>query len=195
MIKQTIARRVLELAGWKIEGDPPTQRRFVLIAAPHTSNWDFPLMLLFATAFGLKVKWLAKDSLFWPPMGWLMRWMGGIPVVRGRKLNQVDAMRRTFANGKDLVLVVPTEGTRSRTDRWRSGFYHIARESQVPIVPSYLDYGKKRGGFGPPVTPSEDLTADMDIFRNFYAPMNGKFPELFGPIRLAEEGTDDSKQS
>ena len=189
-MKQIIARRLLELAGWKIEGDPPTQRRFVLIAAPHTSNWDFPLMLLFAAAFGLKVKWLAKDSLFWPPMGWIMQWMGGIPVVRSRKLNQVESMRRTFADRKDLVLAVPTEGTRGRTDHWRSGFYHIARESNVPIVPSYLDYGKKRGGFGPPVTPSGDVTADMDNFRNFYAPMNGKFPELSGPICLAEEDAD-----
>ena len=189
-MKQAIARRLLELAGWKIEGAPPTERRFVLIAAPHTSNWDFPLMLLFAAAFGLQVKWLAKSSLFWPPLGWLLRWMGGIPVVRNRKLSQVESMRQTFADGSDLVLVVPTEGTRSLTTRWRSGFYHIAKESSVPIVPSYLDYGEKRGGFGPPVTPSGDLTVDMDIFRDFYAPMKGRFPQLFGPICLAEEDAD-----
>ena len=192
-MKQTIARWLLELTGWTIEGSPPVERRFVLIAAPHTSNWDFPLMLLFAAAFGLKVKWLAKDSLFWPPLGWLMQLMGGIPVIRSRGHNQVASMRQTFADGRDLVLVVPTEGTRSLATRWKSGFYHIASESGVPIVPSYLDYGRKRGGFGPPVTPSGNVGQDMDTFREFYAPMKGKFPELFGPIRLAEEDQAGNK--
>ncbi len=186
-MKQALARRILAATGWSIEGVPPEQRRFVLIAAPHTSNWDFPLMLLYAAAFGIKVRWLAKDSLFWAPLGWLMRAMGGIPVVRNRNHNQVESMRRIFASQDELVLVIPTEGTRSYTPYWKSGFYRIAQAAGVPIVPSYLDYSKKRGGFGPAVMPSDSMTADMDIFRQFYAPMRGKFPRLFGPVRLVDE--------
>ncbi len=84
-------------------------------------------------------------------------------------------------------MTVPAEGTRSYRDYWKSGFYHIAREAGVPIVPSYLDYGQKRGGFGPALTPTGDISADMDYFREFYAPMEGRFPNLFGPVRLREE--------
>jgi len=186
-MKQRFARWVLTVLGWKIDGIPPRERRFVLIAAPHTSNWDFPLMLLYAAAFGLQIKWLAKESLFWPPLGWFMKLMGGIPVVRSHNQNLVEAMTQTFATTDELVLAVPTEGTRALAEFWKSGFYHIARGAQVPIVPSYLDYGLKRGGFGPALTPSGELPDDMNVFRAFYAPMEGKFPELFGPIRLREE--------
>ncbi len=186
-MKQRFARWLLELLGWKIDGIPPAERRFVLIAAPHTSNWDFPLMLLYAAAFGMKVKWLAKESLFWPPLGWFMRAMGGVPVVRDKNQKQVANMKEAFASAAELVLVVPTEGTRALAQFWKSGFYHIANGAKVPIVPSYLDYGLKRGGFGPPLTPSGEITRDMDIFRDFYAPMVGKFPDMFGPVRLREE--------
>jgi len=187
MMKRGFARWVLTVLGWKIDGIPPVERRFVLIAAPHTSNWDFPLMLLYAAAFGLKIKWLAKDSLFWPPLGWFMRFMGGIPVERHHKKHLVHGMKETFDAADELVLAVPVEGTRALAQFWKSGFYHIAQGAGVPIVPSYLDYGRKRGGFGPPLTPTGDLSRDMDVFRAFYAPMAGKFPELFGPIRLREE--------
>ncbi|MEP1470941.1 MAG: lysophospholipid acyltransferase family protein [Halieaceae bacterium] len=188
-MKQRFARWTLTVLGWKIDGIPPSEQRFVLIAAPHTSNWDFPLMLLYAAAFGLKVKWLAKESLFWPPLGWFMKFLGGIPVVRDRNQNQVQAMTQVFSSTHNLVLVVPTEGTRALAKFWKSGFYHIALGAKVPIVPSYLDYGLKRGGFGPALVPSGEVSADMDIFRAFYAPMKGKFPEMFGPIRLREEDT------
>ena len=188
-MRQRFARWLLGALGWSIDGVPPEERRFVLIAAPHTSNWDFPMMLLYAAAFDMKVKWLAKESLFWPPLGWFMRAMGGIPVIRRHNSNQVANMKEIFASGKELVLVVPTEGTRARAPHWKSGFYHIASGAQVPIVPSYLDFGLKRGGFGPALVPSGDLTRDMDVFRAFYAPMKGKFPEMFGPVRLREEET------
>ena len=186
-MKKTLARWTLRLFGWKLEGARPTEPSYVLIAAPHTSNWDFPMMLLFAAAFEMKVTWMAKHSLFWPPLGWLMRAMGGMPITRHRNRNTVDTMVDAFREQAELVLVVPTEGTRARAEYWKSGFYHIARRAAVPIVPSFLDFGSKRGGFGPPMVPTGEVIADMDYFREFYRGMRGKFPELFGPIRLREE--------
>ena len=186
-MKKNLARWILRAFGWSVEGERPVSPKYVLIAAPHTSNWDFPLMLLFASAFEMKVTWMAKHSLFWPPIGWLMRALGGMPIERHRNVNTVDAMVAAFQGAAQLVLVVPTEGTRDRVEHWKSGFYHIARKAGVPIVPSFLDFGRRRGGFGPAMLPSGDLTADMDYFREFYAGMQGKFPDLFGPICLREE--------
>jgi 1-acyl-sn-glycerol-3-phosphate acyltransferase len=144
-------------------------------------------MLLFAAAFDVKINWLAKHNLFYPPIGWVMRAMGGIPITRHRSGHVVSALVDAFAAHEHLALAVPTEGTRTRSDYWKSGFYHIASGAGVPIIPSYLDYGARRGGFGPALELSGNLVADMDTLRSFYAPMQGKFPEQFGPVRLREE--------
>lgn len=162
-----------------------------MIAAPHTSNWDFPLLLLYAAAFDINMSWLGKHHLFKPPLGWFMRLVGGVPVYRHENRNLVEDMAATFQDHKDLAIVIPAEGTRRRSDYWKSGFYHVARSAGVPIVPSYLDYGQKRGGFGPALTPSGDVISDMDFFREFYTPMQGKLPDYFGPIRLREETPDE----
>jgi 1-acyl-sn-glycerol-3-phosphate acyltransferase len=159
----------------------------VLIAAPHTTNWDFPYLLIFAAYFELEIRWMGKHSLFRPPMGWVMRAFGGIPVVRSRRENVVDAMARSFKEHDRLILVVPAEGTRSRGDYWKSGFYHIARLADVPIVMSYLDYTKKRGGFAPAFRLSGDMGTDMDRVRDFYGDKEGKYPANFSAIRLREE--------
>jgi len=186
-MKKRLAYWLLRAFGWKVEGNGPQLDRYVLIAAPHTSNWDFPLMLAFAAVFDIQIKWMGKHSLFKPPWGYFMRAVGGVPIIRHKNHNVVDAMVETFNNSKKLVLVVPTEGTRVRVDYWKSGFYHIARQAGVPIVPSFLDWGSKRGGFGPPLTPSGDVIADMQYFRDFYEGMRGKFHDQFGPIILREE--------
>ena len=186
-MKKWIAGWFLRLGGWDIEGERPEHTCFILIAAPHTSNWDFPYMLAYATLFDIKISWLAKHSLFFPPAGWILRALGGVPVVRHTNSNVVSDMVATFDTADELVLAVPTEGTRARVEYWKSGFYHIAKGAGVPIVPSYLDYGRKRGGFGPALTPSGDIKKDMDFFRTFYANKTGKFPDKFGPIRLREE--------
>jgi 1-acyl-sn-glycerol-3-phosphate acyltransferase len=188
---KTLARWLLSSLGWRFHGEKPDIPQYVLIAAPHTSNWDFPLMLLFAAAFDIKVTWMAKHSLFHPPMGWVMRALGGMPIVRHKNQNVVDAMVNSFKETSELVLVVPTEGTRALAQFWKSGFYHIARQAEVPIVPSFLDFGKKVGGFGPPLKMSGDVTVDMQYFRDFYAGMRGKFPDNFGPIQLKEESSPD----
>lgn len=186
-MKQWLARKILTLSGWTIEGAKSEHPQYVLIAAPHTSNWDFPLMLLFAAAFDIKISWMGKHSLFWPPFGWFLRATGGLPIERHSSNSMVDSMVETFSKHRELVLVIPTEGTRARVDYWKSGFYHIARKAGVPIVPSFLDFGKKRGGFGPALEPSGHMSLDMQYFRDFYEPMQGKFADQVGPIRLKEE--------
>lgn len=186
-VRSWIAGGLLSITGWKPEGAPPDSSHCVLIAAPHTSNWDFPYLLIFAAYFDLEINWMGKHSLFRPPFGWLMKALGGIPIVREVRENVVSAMTRSLRENTKLTLVVPAEGTRSHVDYWRSGFYHIAIDAEVPIVMSYLDYTRKRGGFGPAVHPSGDIRKDMDRIRAFYAGKEGKYPERFGPIRLREE--------
>ncbi len=189
MIK-LLARLLLMLTGWKSEGARPTARRFVIIAAPHTSNWDLLYFLAFSALYGVKPSFMAKHTLFRWPMGPVMRLVGGIPIVRHRRENVVDEMAGILRNSEDLALTVPAEGTRSYSDHWKSGFYHIARKAEVPIVLSFLDYERKVGGFGPEILPSGDLRADMKVIRDFYADKKGRYPERFSAVRLPEEDED-----
>ncbi len=186
-VRRALARLFLMLTGWKPEGLRPDVGRFVLIAAPHTSNWDFLYLLAFGEVFDLELHWVGKHSLFRGLMSPVMRWLGGLPVRRDRRENLVVTLARLFEERETLGLAVPAEGTRGFVDHWKSGFYHIAREARVPIVMSFLDYERKRGGFGPGFEPSGDVRADMDIVRAFYADKKGKFPEQFGTICLLEE--------
>jgi 1-acyl-sn-glycerol-3-phosphate acyltransferase len=186
-MKLWFAKFYLRLFGWKAEGAPPAERKFVLIAAPHTTNWDLPFTLALAVVFGIKVKWLGKHTLFAGPYGWLMRAMGGLAVRRHVRENVVQQSARLFAERDDLILTVPAEGTRSRGEFWKSGFYQIATAANVPIVLGYLDYKRKCGGFGPAIWPSGNLKADMDQIRAFYADKTGKYPEKFTPPRLRDE--------
>ena len=165
----------LRIAGWKVEGALPAgASKCVLIAAPHTSNWDLPYTLFVAFALNLKIYWMGKQSLFKWPFGALMRWLGGIPVDRSKSNNLVAASAQAIrdANGP-LQLVVPPEGTRGKTRHWKTGFYHIAIEAQVPIVMAYMDYQRKVSGLGPVFQPSGDIAADMAAIKAFYAPIKG----------------------
>ncbi|APW47495.1 1-acyl-sn-glycerol-3-phosphate acyltransferase [Rhodoferax antarcticus] len=167
---------VLKLAGWKVLGSLPLEaRRCVFIAAPHTSNWDLPYMLMVSFVLRLNVHWMGKASIFRFPFGGLMRWFGGIAVDRSKANNLVAASAQAInaATGA-LQLVVPPEGTRSKVRYWKTGFYFIAQTAQVPIVMSYLDYGRKITGLGPLLYPSGDIDADMVIIKAFYAPFKGK---------------------
>jgi 1-acyl-sn-glycerol-3-phosphate acyltransferase len=173
--------------GWKAEGRRPSIPKYVLIAAPHTTNWDFPFTIALGKVFDMNIRWMGKHTLFNFPFGWIMRKLGGIPIRRHERGNIVQAMAEDLKNYDELALTVPAEGTRSRVEYWKSGFYHIAVQAGVPIVPGYLDYKLKRGGFGDPIMPTGDIKADMDKIRAFYADKVGKYPENFGPVRLREE--------
>jgi 1-acyl-sn-glycerol-3-phosphate acyltransferase len=187
LLSYSIGRFWLWLFGWKIRGETPSCRKFVLIAAPHTSNWDFPFMLATAYAMQVRISWFGKHTLFTPPWGWFMRKLGGIPVDRRAPQTLVTQMAEKFEHREELVLAVPPEGTRSRVDVWKSGFYHIAAESGVPIALGYLDYHRKLCGVGMFVVPSGNVTEDMNKIRSFYENIRGKYPDLESEPRLREE--------
>jgi 1-acyl-sn-glycerol-3-phosphate acyltransferase len=184
---ELLARFFLKITGWEAEGAKPLERRYVLIAAPHTSNWDLPYVLALAVIFDVKIAWMGKHVLFRPPHGWLMRRLGGIPIFRHRSGNMVSQMAQAFEECESLALVVPAEGTRAYVPYWKSGFYHIARAAKVPIVLGYLDYARRRGGFGPAIHPTGNVRSDMDEIRDFYADKVGRHPDQFGEVRLKEE--------
>jgi 1-acyl-sn-glycerol-3-phosphate acyltransferase len=171
----------MKLKGWKVEGSlPPNGQKSVLIAAPHTSNWDLPYTLMTAFILGLNVYWMGKTQIFKPPFRGVMMWLGGIPVNRDKASNLVAASIEAL-NAADgpLQLIVPPEGTRSNTRFWKTGFYYIAVGAQVPIVMAYMDYEKKRSGLGPVFIPTGDIEADMMAIKAFYAPFKGKHADRF----------------
>lgn len=166
----------LKLAGWKIEGEPPKADRYVLIAAPHTSNWDFPLTLALAFRMKIKVFWMGKSSLFHGPMGPIMRWLGGIPVDRQQANGLVQQIVDQFNRCKELIVVIPPEGTRSKATRWKSGFYHVANEARVPIALGFLDFKHKVGGINGLFETTGDYKRDLAKIQSFYSTIAGKKP-------------------
>lgn len=166
----------LKLTGWKVTGALPAEHaKFVMIAAPHTSNWDLPYMLMVAFSLRLHVYWMGKASIFQWPFRNVMMWLGGIPVNREQSNNLVAASADAInAADRPFQLVVPPEGTRSKSRYWKTGFYYIAIGANVPIVMAYMDYAKKLSGLGPILVPSGDIDADMKTIKAFYAPFKGK---------------------
>lgn len=179
----------LRLAGWQFEGELPPEKKYVLLAVPHTSNWDGLLLVLLARSVGLEMRWMIKDSWFKGPLGPVIRGVGAIGIDRSRRTNVVDQMIAEFAKHDALVVAIPPEGTRKRVDHWKSGFYHIARGANVPVVLGYLDFARKRAGLGPAITLTGDVHADMDSIRAFYAERapTPHDPTKYGPLRLREE--------
>jgi len=177
----------LRLSGWRVEGRFPDAAKAVVIAAPHTSNWDLPLMLAVAYVLGIRPAWLGKRELFRWPFGWFMRALGGVPVDRAARQNLVQQAVEGLSAADRLHLVIPPSGTRSRGTHWKSGFYHIARGARVPIVCAFLDYRRKVGGIGPVLAASGDVVGDMCRIRGFYADVTAKFPASTTPVRLLEE--------
>ena len=171
----------LRLTGWTVVGQlPPGATKSVLIAAPHTSNWDLPYTLMVAFALRLNVYWMGKTSLFKPPFRGVMMWLGGIPVDRSQSNNLVAASSAAIMNAMGpLQLIVPPEGTRSGTRYWKTGFYYIAAGAGVPIMMAYLDYDKKIGGLGPMFQTTGDIDADMLTIKAFYAGIKGKNADQF----------------
>ncbi|MGH7894324.1 MAG: lysophospholipid acyltransferase family protein [Candidatus Binatia bacterium] len=185
---RVVGASYLKLFGWRLEGGlPPGLAKAVVIAAPHTTNWDLPFMLAVAYALGIRPSWLGKRELFRWPFGWLMRALGGVPVDRSRRTNVVEQAVARLDEADRLFLVIPPSGTRSRAPHWKSGFYHVARGARVPLVCAFLDYERKVGGIGPVFVPTSDIGADMDRLRFFYRDVRGKYPDRETPVRLSEE--------
>jgi 1-acyl-sn-glycerol-3-phosphate acyltransferase len=179
----------LRATGWKIEGSLPAgATKCVFIAAPHTSNWDLPYTLMVAFALRLDIYWMGKHTLFRFPFGLLMRWLGGIPVNRTQSTDLVGMSAQALreANGP-IQLVIPPEGTRSKTRYWKTDFYYIALNAKVPILMAYMDYERKVSGIGPMLHPTGDIAQDMLVVKAFYAPFKGKNAQQF-------EATADSAE-
>jgi 1-acyl-sn-glycerol-3-phosphate acyltransferase len=178
---------MLGLTGWRVVLAQPVPLRCVVVFYPHTSNWDFPLGLMAKWLVGVHFRFVAKDSLFATPLGpWLRRW-GGIPVDRSGPTGMIARLAAQFALHHDFRLVVTPEGTRSYTDRWKSGFYHLTRAANVPLALAFVDYRRKEIGVGGYIDLTGDMAADMERIALFYSGKTARRPEHAGRIRLDDE--------
>jgi len=178
ILTRAIARGLMRLAGWRCAGSLPDLPRMVVIAAPHTSNWDFIVGVGCMFSAGFRVSFLGKDSLFRGVLGPIMRWLGGHPVNRASPRGVVDQTVERIRAADRFILALAPEGTRKRVTEWKTGFWRVAKAADLPIVLGYFDYGKKEVGFGPVVWPG-DLEKDLDDIQAFYRTKRGKRPELF----------------
>ena len=179
---------LLKITGWRKVGRLPDSPKYVVIAAPHTSNWDLFYTIVIASAFRMKVNWMGKDAIFQPPFRGICQWLGGIPVDRSRSNNVVEQSVQLFKARKQLALVVSPEGTRKKVYYWKTGFYHIAYGAGVPIALGFLDYRRKVGGFGPTFMPTGDIEADMVACKAFYAGVTGKYADLTSQESICTKG-------
>jgi 1-acyl-sn-glycerol-3-phosphate acyltransferase len=171
---------MLRLAGWELRGRPPELQKYVVIAYPHTSNWDFPLGVAVCVIYRIKVYWLGKDSLFKGPAGPIMKWLGGLPIDRSGVHDVVQQTIDAFDRSEELVLAIAPEGTRSPVQKWKTGFYHIALGAKVPIALGFLDFGKKQAGFLKSYLPTGDIDSDLAAIKTAYAGIQGKYPDQAG---------------
>lgn len=177
MILTLLARAAFRLMGWRAEGEAPNIPKYVMVAAPHTSNIDGLMLVLGAWLFGLKLHWMGKHTLFRAPFGWLLKAFGGVPIDRRAPRGAVQQMIQAFHEHERQILVVAPEGTRGKTDRWKTGFYYIAQGADVPMVLAYIDYARKVVGIGPVIHPSGDQAADMRLIHEFYKDKVARYPE------------------
>jgi 1-acyl-sn-glycerol-3-phosphate acyltransferase len=183
-----IGARLLAAAGWKVVLAQPVPDRCVVIFYPHTSNWDTIIGLCVKFMTGLSIRFAGKDSLFRTPFigSLLLRW-GGVPVNRRERTGFIDAMSSQFLRPGVFRLAIAPEGTRSRTEFWKSGFYHLARAAKVPLALGYIDYPAREVGVGGYVEVTGDPAADMARLRAFYGDKRGRYPEQQSPVRLRDE--------
>jgi 1-acyl-sn-glycerol-3-phosphate acyltransferase len=178
-MKKLVSRLILNLLGWKVVIDIPTQKKYVIIVSPHTSNWDFIIGRCFGYMLEIEAKYLAKSQLFRFPYGWIFRLLGGIPVDRSKHNNLVAYAIHLFKSYEELVLGLAPEGSRSRVEKWKLGFYHIAVGANIPIALAYLDYAKKEAGIGEMFLPSGDMEKDLQKIEGFYKGISPKYSEKY----------------
>lgn len=182
MILKNLAKAIIRVSGWEIVGEVPSLEKAVYIAAPHTSNWDGFWLLVAKTVLGLEARFLAKHTLFWWPLSVILNWFGAIPVDRSRDAGVVQQLIDMFGVTDRLNLALAPEGTRKWTQYWKTGFYHVAIEANVPIVLTFIDYKNKRMGIGETFKPSGEQDRDLAHLRKFYAPYVPRHPRNKGPI-------------
>lgn len=175
-----LAALLFKLTGWKAEGELPKDlNSFVIIGVPHTSNWDFLYSRAIFSLLGVPVRFVAKKELFFFPLGYVLRKLGGIPVDRSRGAKVIPQMVDLLKNNDNLALLIPPEGTRKPVKKWKRGFYNAALQADVPIVLGYLDYKEKKAGIGPVIYPSGNYKEDLRKIVDFYRNITPKHPENF----------------
>jgi 1-acyl-sn-glycerol-3-phosphate acyltransferase len=178
-LTRAIGRTMMTVSGWKFEGTLPDEPKFVMIIAPHTSNWDFIVGLWAYFALGFRASFLGKHTIFKWPLGPFMRWLGGIPVERSISRDRVSEIVHAFDYSEQLILIIAPEGTRKFVPEWKTGFYHAANNAKVPIVPVAFDFGNKIIRLFPPFRPTGDADRDIDALQDLYRGIKGKHPENF----------------
>lgn len=169
---------ILKVFGWKIDTHTPTDvKKAVIVVGPHTSNWDFVVGKMAFSYYKVNAKFLIKKEMFFPPLGWLLKWMGGLPVDRKKKTNVTEQVVDYFNQHESCFVVFTPEGTRSYQPHWKKGFYHIAQKANVPIYIAYIDFKRKTGGFHSLFTPTGNVDADIKYIKNILADYTGKIPE------------------
>ncbi len=175
---QKIASFIYRLCGWKAVGEIPADiKKYVIIAAPHTSNWDFFYGQLFFLMKGIPIKFFIKKEWYFFPFKYLIDWLGGIPVNRNKNQNLTDQIAEQFKLHEELVVMIPVEGTRKYNPNWKKGFYYIAQKANVPVIMGYIDYENKIGGIGPVFYITNDVEKDIETLKSFYRNIKGKYPE------------------
>jgi len=175
-LSKFLARGMLALFGWRVTGELPDRPKVVAIVAPHTSNWDFIVGIAVVFALGLGVRFLGKDTLFRPPLGWLMRWLGGKPVIRSTPQGAVAEAADMIAKEDRVLLGIAPAGTRTRGTPWRSGFYNIAMAAKVPILPAAFDYGRRSLTLFPLFEPTGNFEGDLAKLQALYRDVRGRNP-------------------
>ncbi|MEE4167255.1 MAG: 1-acyl-sn-glycerol-3-phosphate acyltransferase [Desulfocapsaceae bacterium] len=192
MIK-AISSFILSIWGWKTSHTTVAFDKYVLIGAPHTSNWDFPLTLLGLSSMGITFNWVAKHTLFFRPLGSLLKAIGGIPVDRGQGASFLKKIIELYEEKETLILAIAPEGTRSRTRYWKTGFYTIAQRAGVPIGLGYIDYSRKMIGIEKFILASGDIEADFEVIKDYYQDKWGRYPEKQGEICVRRKKSKASR--
>jgi 1-acyl-sn-glycerol-3-phosphate acyltransferase len=169
-----LGRGFLQLAGWSFDGAIPDVPKAVIIVAPHTSNWDFFVGVAAMFALGVRVQFLGKHTLFFWPLGSVMRWLGGIPVDRRSPSGVVDTTVDLFRQRRQMMLGLAPEGTRSSVERWKTGFYFVASQAGVPIVPVALDYARRKIRIGDRFEPTGRIDDDLRCLEGFFSDIEGR---------------------
>ena len=181
-----IGRLYYWLSGWTMKGGMPDVAKSVIVVAPHTSNWDFFVFMMGSFVLQIRGQWLGKHTLFVGPVGWIFRKLGGIPIERSANHDFVSQAVKAVEDSTAITLVIAAEGTRKKSDHWKSGFYYVALGAKVPIILAYADYKRKAAGIGPAIYPTGDVEADLAKIRDFYATITPLYPEDRSEVRFKQ---------
>jgi 1-acyl-sn-glycerol-3-phosphate acyltransferase len=176
-----LGRSVLRLCGWRVTGNLPDLEKVLVIGAPHTSNWDWVLAVLVMWSLGIRMTYLVKDTAFWWPAGWFLRLTGAMPVNRSNPRGIAEDVAESIRRSERIIVVITPEGTRSRVEKWKTGFLRIAELAEVPVVQYSFDYPTRTMHLGPVAELTGDVDVDIARIREYYRPFRGYRPENQSP--------------